>query len=481
MNCHGICALSVVASLCAACAAGPDFRRPAPPPTESYVRATPAPVEGRTSASEVPEQALVPGATVPAQWWKLFRCDALDGLVSAALEHSPTLQEARARLLQAQAELQAQTGATRYPAVDAQLGVTRQKVDPAAFGIPNVPSTGPFTLYNAQVSVSYTFDLFGGNRRALESVAQQVDYEAHELDAARVALAANVVTAAIRRAQLRAEISDTERMVDAQRQATAIAQERYRAGGISLTELQNERSRLAQASASLVPPTTQAEQIDHQLAVYIGEPPALAAIPTVALKDLSLPTELPLTLPSELVRRRPDVLAAEALWHQASANVGVATAHLWPQLTISGSAGAQRLQADDLVDGINVWSIGARLLQPIFHGGELVGRKHSAVAAYDAAAAAYTQVVLQSLQQVADSLGALDGDAQAVQARRDAARLADASLRIARERYALGGISHLELLDAQRQQLQGDIDQGRAEADRYTQTVALLQALGGGW
>jgi NodT family efflux transporter outer membrane factor (OMF) lipoprotein len=225
----------------------------------------------------------------------------------------------------------------------------------------------------------------------------------------------------------------------------------------------------------------QRQQVDHQLAVYTGESPGEASIPQFALDDLKLPTDLPLTLPSALVQRRPDVRASEALWHQASAQVGVATANLFPQLSISGNAGTERTNASDLVDGINVWSIGAKLMQPIFHGGELRAQKRSAQAAYDAAAAAYQQTVLQSLQQVADSLRALEADARTLQAQADAAEQAEDYYRIAQGRYQTGGISQFSLLDAERQQLQSSLERTRAQASRNSDSAALLQSLGGGW
>jgi NodT family efflux transporter outer membrane factor (OMF) lipoprotein len=182
-----------------------------------------------------------------------------------------------------------------------------------------------------------------------------------------------------------------------------------------------------------------------------------------------------------LVQRRPDVRASEELWHQASAQVGVATANLFPRLTIAGSAATERTHTTDLVDGINVWSIGANLMQPIFHGGELRAQKRGAQAAYTAAAAVYEQTVLQALQQVADSLRALEADAQALQAQGDAAQQADAYYHIALARYESGGISQLTLLDAERQQLQSTLERSRAQANRFADSVALLQSLGGGW
>jgi NodT family efflux transporter outer membrane factor (OMF) lipoprotein len=238
---------------------------------------------------------------------------------------------------------------------------------------------------------------------------------------------------------------------------------------------------LAQTKATLAPLRLQRQQIDHQLALYTGKAPALASIPQFRLDDLHLPTEIPLTLPSMLVQRRPDVRAAEALWHQASAEVGLATANLFPQLTLAGNAGTERTHSADIADGINVWSIGAKLMQPIFHGGELRAKKRGAEAAYAAAASGYEQTVLQALQQVADSLRALESDAQLLQDQAEATRQVEANYRIAEQRYSSGGISQLALIDAERQQLQTTLERSRAQASRDSDTVALLQSLGGSW
>jgi NodT family efflux transporter outer membrane factor (OMF) lipoprotein len=469
----------LTANLLAACAVGPDFQRPSAPAGDQYTpgQQPEATAAGSDEAGAV--QHFVNGATVPAHWWESFQCDALNVLVEEALAHSPTVLEARAHLQQAQEDLTAQSRRTLYPAVDAQFGVSRQKIDPAAFGIPNIPPAPPFTLYNAQINVSYTLDLFGANRRMVEGVQAQSEYQLYESQAAELTLAANVVAAAIRQADLQTQIDYTEALLETQSRQLAISEERYRAGGISREELQNQRMQIELVRATLPTLRAQRQQIDHQIAVYTGESPSQAAIPRFSLRDLQLPAELPVTLPSELVRHRPDVRASEALWHEAGANVGVATAGLFPNLTISGYAGSDRTRAADLVDSFNIWSIGAKLLQPIFHAGELRARKRSAVDAYDAAAQAYQQSVLQSLQQVADGLRVLEADALALRARSAASEQSVATYAIARERFDAGGISEFTLLDAKRQDLQSSLDRSHAEAQRLSDTAALLHALAG--
>jgi NodT family efflux transporter outer membrane factor (OMF) lipoprotein len=472
--------VAIALSLLSACAVGPDFRHPDTPLPESFTGGTQPQVTASTQGAAGESQRFVIGATgLPSRWWESFECAPLNALVEQALAHSPTVLEARARLRQAQEDLVAQSRGTLYPGVDAQLGVTRQKVDPAAFGFPNVPPAPPFTLYNAQVNVSYTLDVFGANRRLIEGVRAQSEYQGYETQAAELTLAANVVAAAIRQADLQAQIEYSEQLVQAEERQVAISEERYRVGGISLEDLQNQRSQLEQLRATLPGLRAARQEVDHQLAVYSGKPPAEAAIARFRLEDLRIPADLPLSLPSELVRRRPDVRASEALWHEASANVGVATANLFPSFTISGYAGSEHTRAADIVDSFNVWSIGAKLLQPIFHAGELHAKKRSAVAAYDAAAQAYEQTVLESLQQVADSLRILEADALTLKARSTASEQSAASFDIAQQRFDAGGISELSFLDARRQQLQTALDRSHAAAQRFSDTAALLHALAG--
>lgn len=473
-------AVLAVAGALAGCAVGPEFRRPEPPAASSYLSDA-QPV--RTVAAQGPggaSQRFNSELAIPAQWWTLFRSPPLDRLVRGALAQSPTLAQARARLTRAQEAVNAQTGATRYPAIDATLSANRQKVNPTAFGVNPGVTPAPFTLYNASVSVSYALDLFGGNSRALEGLAAKVDYQRFELEAARQTLAANVVSAAIRQAALHARISKSRELLAAQSRQLSIIKERHRLGGVAELELRNQSLLLEQTRASLPPLEKQLVQVNHQLAVYLGREPS-EAIDAIELDSLHLPEELPLSLPSALARQRPDIRAAEALWYEASANIGVATANLYPRITLSGNVGSQRTSLGDLWSGVNVWSIGGNLLQPVFRGGELQARKRSALAAYDEAAAGYRQTVLQGLQEVADVLGALDADAKTLKAQADAAEQARVAHRIVQRQYQLGGVSHLALLDTQRQLLQAEIARLQGQADRYADSAALLHALGGGW
>jgi NodT family efflux transporter outer membrane factor (OMF) lipoprotein len=477
--------VAVVAVALCACTVGPDFRTPDVTSATTYT-ANPQPSTTEASAGTAgAAQHFVPADLPGDGWWRAFGSPALDALVQQALDDSPTLAQARAKLHQAQEDYLAQSGATEWPQFDASLSTTRARIDPEALGIGDLArgqSFAPFTLYSAKVSVSYTLDLFGGNRRALEAVAAQVGYQQYELEAARLTLAGNVVTSAIRRASLARQIALTETLLAIQTKQLDITSRRFQAGGVSQVDLLSQRTQVQQTRALLPPLRTQLAQTDHQLAVYLGRAPAELTTrgdpSALDLDTLVLPADLPLTLPSTLARQRPDIRASEALLHQASANIGVATANLYPQITLSGSASTERLDISDLLTGFNVWSIGAGLTQPLFHGGELRARKRSSEAAYEAALGAYRQTVLQGLQQVADALRALNEDAIALQALDEAQRNARRSAEIAGERYTAGGVSQLTLLDTQRQELQTSLDRVKAAAQRYADTAALYQALG---
>jgi len=464
----------VGALLGAGCTVGPDFRTPEAPAVDRYVSGPQPDVIGTVR--------LVPERDIPAEWWSVFGSADIDALVRRALAASPTLDQARARLVEAQELRTARAGATQYPQVDANASAVRQRIDPATFGFPQAPNPGPFNVYTIGADVSYTFDLFGGTRRELEGLAADVDYQGYELEAARLSLATNVVLTAIRQAALAAQIESTAAILAAQRRQLGIVEQRHDLGGVAWLDVQNQRALVAQTEAVLAPLRAQWAQAGHLLAVYTGDPPAAASIPAIRLADLQLPAELPLRVPSELVRQRPDIRANEALLHKASANVGVATADLYPKLTISGGFSTSQLRVSDLFgNGINIWNIGANLLQPLFHGGELQARKRAAIAAFDQAAAAYRLSVLQGLQNVADVLRSLEADEAAFTARSEQAARAEEAYQITVGRFNAGGVSQLDLIDAERQRLQAESERLQAQAGRYSDAAALFQALGGGW
>ena len=464
---NGIAAVAL-AGWAAGCATGPDFRPPAAPESEAWGEA----VAGAAQQFDAEMDA-------PADWWALFGSAALDAAVAEALEKSPTLDQALARLRQAQEEYNAQAGAARYPAVDAGLGAKRQKVNPEAMGMNNVPAPDPFSLYQATFSVSYAFDLFGKDRRTLEALRAQVDRREIELEGARRTLAANVVLAAIRLAETEKRIEAAEGIVAARAEQSKIARQRRDAGGISARELEGAGLALEQARAALPALENQRARLRRQLAVYLGREPAAAPTNIVDLDELRLPEEVPASVPSEVARRRPDIRAAEAVWRRACANVGAATADLYPRLTIVASLGSQETDLGDVLSRANVWSVGGELMQPIFRGGALRARKRAAEAAYDEAAAAYRDTVLRGLQEVADALQALETDARTLQARAAAAEHARAAREIAEDQVAAGGLSRAAALDERVREEQAAGERISAQAARLADAAALFHALGG--
>ena len=474
-------ALTAVLTL-ASCAVGPDFKSPDAPAAANGGTYTPAPMPQQTVAAPGAAgaaQRFVPDQDIPAQWWLVFHSDALDRLIRASLTQSPNLAAAQAALRQAQETLNAQTGTLLYPNVAGQLGVTRET---AALGSTVAPGGSLFTLYNASVNVSYTLDVFGASRRELESLRAAVGYQRFQVEAAYLALTSNLVTTAIREASLRAQLQATREVLAAQERQLTIIEKQLAAGAISRSIVLVQRTRVAQTLATLPPLEKSLAQTRHQLSVYAGKLPSESGMPEFQLDSLQLPLDLPLTLPSSLVRQRPDIQAGEALLHEASAQIGVATANLYPQITLSGSVGSAALQAGKLFGpGSGFWSVAAGLLQPIFNGGALTAKRRAAIAAYDEAAAQYRATVLTAFQNVADALRALDLDALALKAQADAESLARESLDLATRQYQLGAVSYLALLDAQRSYQQARVGLVQAQAARYSDTAALFQALGGGW
>jgi NodT family efflux transporter outer membrane factor (OMF) lipoprotein len=473
-------ALLPLTALLAACASEP-VSPPEVPAAESY---TAAPVGSPVATPELQggqAQQLVSGKDIPAEWWTLFQSPSLDALVRDALAGSPSLARANARLRQAEEDYSARAG-TRYPRVDAKLSANRVDAQPKSLGVQALPVQTPLNLFLASVSVSYTFDLFGSTRRELEALRAETDYQRYELEAARLMLAGNVVTAAIREASLREQIALTEEMIALQARSLAIAEQLERIGGAAKADVVAQRLELAQTRAAMPDLQRQLDQLRHRLAVYTGRPPSAAGIPEFRLSELQLPAELPLSLPSELARQRPDIRAAEALLKQAGARVGVATANLYPQITLSATAGSLASNGGDFLSGgTGFYLLGASLVQPIFRGDELQSKRRSAVAAYDQAAAAYREAVLLGFQNVADALRALETDAVKLKERSDAAGQARTYHDIVSVRYSAGGVSFLALLDAQRKYRGARLEQTQAIADRYADSAALLQALGGGW
>lgn len=459
---------------------GPDFKRPAPPPAKGYT-AVPLPAAlPAADAAKLPAQTLVPGGDIPAQWWTLFHSPPLNRLVERALKANPGLQAAQATLRQAQENYYAGRGAL-FPSVNASGTVSHQKIVGAQFGNPNFAGS-QFTLYNASVSVSYGLDIFGLARRSLEALGAQEDFQRFQLEAAYLTLTSNVVTAALQEASLRAQIAATQEVIDVQSQQLAIMERQLGVGAIAESGVLAERTALAQTRATLPVLQKQLAQVRNQLAVLCGDFPGDGEAETFDLDSLQLPGDLPVSLPSRLVEQRPDIRASESLLHVASAEVGVATADMFPQVTLTGSGGSVATSAGKLfTPGSGIWSIGANITQPLFRGGTLVHQKRAAVAAYDGAAAQYRSTVLAAFQDVANVLDALQFDGDILQSQLQASQSAAEALDIAQKRYHVGSANFLELLNAQQAYQQTRIALAQARAARYADSAALFHALGGGW
>ena len=467
----------------AGCAVGPDFEPPTLPPAADGPSYGASRLPDETAAAQGVSsgggdaQQFAKGMDVPALWWHVFRSEPLDRLIRGAIEHSPTLASAQATLRQAQENFNAQSGSLLYPGVTAQVGAQRQRASVAA-GAPLVD----YNLFNASVNVSYALDVFGGNRRTLEGLAAAIDYQQFQVQAVYLTLTSNLVTTAILEASLRAQLEATREVLALQTRQVDVVQAQFKAGAIARSSVLSQQTQAAQTRATIPALEKALAQARHQLSVYAGRLPSESGMPEFDLGSLHLPRELPVSLPSSLVRQRPDIRASEALLHQASAQIGVATANLYPQINLTAGLGTGASKIGDLFGGgTTLWSLAAGLAQPIFNGGALNAKKRAAVAAYDQALAQHRGAVLNAFQNVADVLRAIEADAQALSTQAEAAGLARESLDLATRQYRLGAISFLVLLDAQRTYQQTRISLVQAQAARYADTAALFQALGGGW
>lgn len=460
----------------AGCTVGPDFRSPAPPDVTHYT-VTPVAKLTPSAHSQLGEsQRLVEGLPIEAQWWRNFGSPALDKLIDEAFQANPTLAAARATLHQSQELYVAGAGSTQYPHVDAGLGAQRQRFNPGTLG--QSGDAREFNLYNTSVGVRYSFDFAGGNRRALEALAARVDYRRYELKATMQTLAGNIIASAITRARIAAQMEVTSNVLRVQAEQIHLTYERVRIGQASPDEVLSLQAQMEQTRAELTAQGKQLQQTDHLLAVLTGHAPGDAHTPAFKLTDFTLPAQLPLIVPSELVRRRPDIQAAEALLHEANANYGVAVAKLYPQLNLSASLGSQALTTDALFGGGSVvWNLVGQLTQPLFNPA-LPAEKRASLAAFDAAAANYRSVVLESLRTVADSLSSVEKDAQTLSALAAGDAATRSSLKSVERQYQLGSTSYVQLLIAQQQTLRTNTGLIAAQAQRLLDSVVLYQAMG---
>jgi len=475
-------ALAALAGSLAACAVGPNFKPPAAPEHAGYALAGagPATVTARAAGPGGEAQHFVPGSDIPGEWWTLFQSAELSALIEQALKNNPTLEAAQATLKQANENVAAQR-ASLLPSLSGNYQAQRNRASLAAFGLPGTGSYY-YTLNSASVNVSYTLDAFGGLRRQIEALQAQADYARFSLEASYLALTANVVTAAVAEASLRAQIAATQDIARAQRTELEITERRVSAGGASRADVLQQQATLEATLASLPPLRSQLTQQRDLLATYVGALPSEYSGHEFHLDSLRLPTELPVSLPSKLIEQRPDVQQYSALLHQATAQIGVATANMLPQLSITGNYGGDAVRFQDLLSPSSVvWGIAGSITQPLFKGGQLVHQRRAALAAAREAAANYRATVLTAFQNVADSLAALQGDAEALAAESAAERSAADSLSLTHVQYQAGGASYLQVLAAEQTYQNAAIALVKARAQRFSDTAALFQALGGGW
>ena len=472
--------LALVTSV-SGCAVGPNFRKPAAPVVDSYTR---SPIAGTGAAADMPggeAQRLLAGRDIPAAWWMLFESPPLNALVERALVASPTLLAAHLSLRQALELVAAQRGSF-YPTVQGSFAPSYQRVSRTLSPPLANPDQFTYSLFTAQVAVSYTPDVFGGARRQVESLIGQAEVQRFQREAAYVTLTSNVVAAAIAEASLRAQIAATQEIIGISRSSLEIVRRQFELGAVAGIDLAAQEAALAQVQQTLPGLRKQLEQNRNLMMVLTGRLPSDDSAEQIELASLHLPTDLPISLPARLVQQRPDVRAAEAQMHAASAQIGVAVAARVPQITITAAYGGTSTAFTQMfASGNPFWTMAANLAQSIFDGGTLFHRQRAAEATFEQAAAQYRSTVLTGFQNVADVLYALQADAESLQAAVAFEQASKRTLDITLKQQELGAVSYLALLSARQGYQQALITRVQSQASRFADTAALFQALGGGW
>jgi NodT family efflux transporter outer membrane factor (OMF) lipoprotein len=476
---RGVSSVSILVALgLTGCTVGPNFQSPAAPKVSGYtntsLKGTVAAADGAASSG----QRFAYGADVPGEWWTLFRSKQINALVAEAIANHPSLESAQATLRQAREVANADAGGF-FPSANAQIGAERERVPGA------VSPTGQaiiYNLYNTNVPVSYTPDVFGKVARTTESDEAAADNARFELEAAYLSLTANVVTAAINDASYAEQIKVTQDIIDAQKQQVDLLDRQFQLGAVGQADVLSEKAQLAQTLATLPPLQKLRAQGRNQLMALVGRLPSQDHGESVTLAQLNLPRSLPVSLPSKLVRQRPDIQAAEAQMHEASAKVGVATASMLPQISLSAALGTDSLKPDKLFFAQSAaYDAAASASAPIFDAGSLYHNREAAKAAFDAAQAQYRSTVITAFQNVADALRAVQADAATLKAEVEAENTASDSLNIAKAQFSAGSTTFQTVLTAEQTLLTAKVNRARAEAARYADSAALFQAVGGGW
>jgi NodT family efflux transporter outer membrane factor (OMF) lipoprotein len=479
MSLWRLAAGALIASL-TACAVGPNFKRPAPPAATDYGSASAA----QTAASNATvgeTQRFVAGMDIPEQWWTLFRCPTLNRLVEQALKGNPNVDAAQAALRQAH-ELYLAQRTSFFPNLQGSFNADRSQFPTNTLTSPTVAPSSTYTLYTTQLTLSYAPDIFGATRRQVEIAQAQADSARFQLEATYLTLSSNVVVTAIQEASLRGQISATERLLQLEHQLTGFVQQQRLLGTAGELELLAQQSLESQTAQTLPPLQKQLGQTRDALTALLGRLPSDEPRETFHLDELTLPIDLPVSLPSKLVEQRPDVRLAEENMHMASAAVGVATANLLPQFAISADLGTSALSLGKLFTPYTeFWDAGASLTQTLFDAGALIHKRRAAYAALDQAGAQYRAAVVLACQNVADTLRALRADAEALKASTAAERAARKTLDLAQKQRQLGTIALVAVLNAEQAYNTAAVSLVQAQANRYADTAALFQALGGGW
>jgi NodT family efflux transporter outer membrane factor (OMF) lipoprotein len=476
-------AISVVAIffllLTAGCVVGPKFQAPAPPTVGGY---TPTPLSTTSSTPNVvggDAQQFFDGRDIPGEWWTLFQSKPLSDLIETSLKTNPNIKAAQAALLVAREYVMAQKGAY-YPSVTGGFAASHARTSSYIAPVPNA-NAFYYSLYTPEVSVSYVPDVFGLNHRTVESLVAQEQQARFALAATHITLSANVASAAVQEASLRAQIEATRELISINTHMLDILRQQFIRGYVGRLDVAAQESQLAQVAATLPPLLKQLAQQRDLLAVLSGGYPSEDLAAKFELSNLQMPRELPVSLPSQLVAQRPDVRQAEENLHSASAQIGIAIANRLPTITLTADAGSMALAFGRLFNSGGFWDLGAGITQPIFDGRTLLHRERAAKAAFTEAAEQYRSTVLTAFQNVADTLNALQQDADGLKAAAAAKDAADVTLRLANVQFQAGYVNYLALLNAEQTYQEAVLNLAQAQANRYADTAALFQALGGGW
>jgi len=462
--------------LLAACTVGPDFVTPPSPDVSRYLPDERPARDGRAGAAA----GVVWGADVSARWWRHFNSPQLNSLVEAGIANNPDLEAAEAALRLAQTNIAVQRAAL-FPTLGLDFNPTRQKTS-NALSAPTDTGNFLYSLHTGQVTVAFAPDIWGGTRRQIETAQAQARAAAFQREAVFLSLTANIAAAAVLEASLRGQIAATTRIIGSQDQLLGILRRQHGAGQIALTDVVAQETAVAQARLLLPPLERALAQQRNLLANLTGRMPGDGVKQTFTLQSFRLPRKIPLSLPADLVRNRPDIRVAEENLRAANAQIGVAVANRLPQLTLTASAGSSAASMSQLFSpGMGVWGIAGNLAQTVFDAGALAARQKGAEEATLQAAAQYRSTVLIAFQNVADTLRALQSDARALNAAIAAERSAAQNNDLVRKQVEAGQISLPLLLAAQQAYLQTALARVQAEGQRVTDTIALFQALGGGW